>query len=130
MLRQCAQSVSPHRQAQLAERARSMRLQMTPTEAALWQSICRGQLGAVFRRQVVIGGNFIADFAAPAVRLVLEVDGGYHSRRKVADARRDRDLRRLGYRVLHLEAELVLSALPQAIDRVREAVQAALNQVP
>ena len=52
----------------------------------------------------------------------MEVDGGYHGRRVVADARRDRDLRRLGYTVLHLDAALVLSALPQAVERVREAL--------
>ena len=31
----------------------------------------------------------------------------------------------LGYTVLHLEAELVLNALPQAVERVREAVELA-----
>jgi very-short-patch-repair endonuclease len=53
--------------------------------------------------QVVIG-RFIADFAAPTARLVVEVDGEYPSRRRTADARRDRVLRRLGYRVLRFEA--------------------------
>ena len=60
----------------------------------------------------------------------MEVDGGYHGRRVVADARRDRDLRRLGYTVLHLDAALVLSALPQAVERVQEAVQTAVTQAP
>ena len=35
-------------------------------------------------------------------------NGGYHALRRTADARRDRALRRLGYRVLRIEAELVL----------------------
>jgi hypothetical protein len=34
----------------------------------------------------------------------------------------------LGYTVLHLEAELVINALPLAVERVREAVELALNQ--
>jgi very-short-patch-repair endonuclease len=117
-------------EARLIERAAAMRANPTTSEAALWAQICRNQLGVAFRRQVPLGGRFIADFLAPAVRVIVEVDGGYHGHRTVADARRDRDLIRLGYTVLHLEAELVLSALPQAVGRVREAVHAARSQVP
>ena len=74
-----------------------------------------------FRRQVPLG-RYIADFVAPAVRLVVEVDGGYHARRRAADARRDRVLARLGYRVLRLDAELVVAELPEALRRIREAL--------
>jgi len=49
----------------------------------------------------------------------VEVDGGYHSERVVADARRDRVLQRLGYRVLRLPAELVRYELPEAVAQVR-----------
>ena len=108
MLRQRALSVSPHRQAQLAEHARSMRMQMTPSEAALWRDIRAGQLGVTFRRQYVIAGRYIADFAAPAVRLVVEVDGGYHGRRVVADERRNRALEWLGWRMVRIPSEVVL----------------------
>ena len=71
--------------------------------------------------QVVIG-RFIADFAAPTARLVVEVDGEYASRRRTADPRRDRGLRRLGYRVLRLEAELVLRHPEQAVARILAAL--------
>jgi very-short-patch-repair endonuclease len=60
--------------------------------------------------------------SAPAVRLVIEVDGEYHSRRGTADARRDRVLRRLGYQVLRLEAELVLRHPEQASALIRGAL--------
>jgi very-short-patch-repair endonuclease len=116
-------------QLRLTERASAMRANPTTSEAALWAKLQVNQLGVAFRRQFPVG-RYIADFAAPSVRLIVEVDGGYHDRRLVADARRDRDLRRLGYTVLHLEAELVLSDLPLAVERVREAVELALNQVP
>jgi very-short-patch-repair endonuclease len=79
------------------------------------------QLGVWFRRQVPIG-RFIADFAAVGLRLIVEVDGGYHAKRRAADARRDRALARLGYRVLRLEAALVLEQPPEAIARVRTAL--------
>jgi very-short-patch-repair endonuclease len=100
-----------------------MRRSLTPSgEAALWHALRGRQLGVAFRRQVVIGGAFIADFAAPAARLAVEVDGGYHTERRVADARRDRKLRRLGWRVLRLEARLVVERLPEALDLIRAAL--------
>jgi very-short-patch-repair endonuclease len=115
-------SVSAHRQALLAERARSMRLQLTSSEAALWQAIRGKRLGVAFRRQVVIAGNFIADFAATEVHLVVEVDGAYHVGRAAADERRDRRLKRLGWRVLRIPAEVVLGDLPAAVELVRGAI--------
>jgi very-short-patch-repair endonuclease len=72
---------------------------------------------------VVIGDRYIADFVAPAVRLIIEIDGGYHERRRAADARRDRDLRRLGYTVLHLTAEVVERQLEGAVEMVRGTVE-------
>jgi len=41
---------------------------------------------------------------------------------RAVDARRDRALRRLGYRVLRLESDLVLRALPVALQQVRAAL--------
>jgi very-short-patch-repair endonuclease len=58
------------------------------------------------------------DFFAPEVRLVVEVDGGYHSRRTHADGRRDRDLRLLGYSVVRIPAALVTSNLPSALELI------------
>jgi very-short-patch-repair endonuclease len=87
-------------------RARQLRSWLTPSEQLLWAAIRANRLGVQFRRQVVIG-RFIVDFLAPALRLVVEVDGGYHARREHADARRDAKLRRRGYRVVRVDAELV-----------------------
>jgi len=94
---------------------------MTASEQRLWQCLVSSKLGVAFRRQYVIGAR-IADFAAPPLRLVVEVDGSSHAGRRHADARRDRELERLGYRVLRLEAKLVLCRLPLALARIAEAV--------
>jgi len=101
------QQVSLQRQRVIAERAWCMRFAQTPSESALWQAIRRSQLGVSFKRQFPIG-NHIADFAAPSVKLAIEVDGGYHATRAAADARKDRHLSRAGYRVLRIPAELVM----------------------
>jgi very-short-patch-repair endonuclease len=107
--------------ATLTLHADAMRLAPTDSEARLWRALRASQLGVAFRRQVPLLG-FIADFYAPAARLVVEVDGGYHARRKAADQRRDQKLIRAGYRVLRLEAELVMRDLPAAVLAVRRSL--------
>ena len=87
----------------------------------LWSELAGSKLGVAFRRQVVLG-NAIADFFAPSLRLVVEVDGAHHRFRRTADSRRDRDLRRLGCVVLRVEAQLVLGELPRAVALIRASV--------
>jgi very-short-patch-repair endonuclease len=79
-------------------------------------------LGVEFRRQVVIADRFIVDFLAPAQKLIVEVDGPYHHSVRIRDARRERKLQRLGYRMLRLEAELVVRDLAGAFARIRAAL--------
>jgi len=99
-----------------------MRAVPTSTEQLLWQRIRGRRLGVVFRRQVPLLGRFIADFMAPAQRLVLEVDGAYHGERGAADARRDAALERAGYRVVRVDASLVVSDIDRALEQIRAAL--------
>jgi very-short-patch-repair endonuclease len=101
--------------------ARQHRCSPTPSEALLWSALNARQLGVSFRRQVPLCG-FIADFYAPAIKLVVEVDGAIHARKRGPDERRDLKLRRAGYRVVHINAALVLSNLPAAVAQVRAAL--------
>jgi len=115
-------SLTSKRQALLAERAHGMRHAPTESEAALWRLLSGGKLGVSFRRQVPLGGRYIGDFVARSARLVVEVDGSSHGGRVAADARRDRVLARLGYRVLRLPAKLVLTRPHEAEALVRAAL--------
>ena len=108
-------------QALFAERAHFLRHNLTETESALWCRLRGKQLGVSFRRQVPVD-HYIADFLAPAVKLVVEVDGAGHSLRCTADARRDCTLQRLGYRVLRIDAELVRCNLAEAVAHIRAAL--------
>jgi very-short-patch-repair endonuclease len=92
-------------------------------EELLWQQLRAGQLGVWFRRQVVLLGSCIVDFYAPARKIVVEVDGGYHAEpaRRRADARRDRRLQKAGCRVVRVPAELVLQRPQAAIELVVQA---------
>lgn len=114
-------TVSSARSQLLATRAWENRRFQSGPEAALWRELSAGKLGVLFRRQVVLG-NAIVDFFAPALRLVVEVDGAQHRRRRAADTRRDRELCRLGCVVLRIEAQVVMRELPRAVGMVREAV--------
>jgi very-short-patch-repair endonuclease len=111
--------LSHARNTQLEVRAREMRLCPTLSEARLWQALRGSRLGVAFRRQAVIE-DYIVDFLAPAVSLVVEVDGGYHARRWRVDVRRDRWLERAGYRVLRFEAQQVMADLPGVLALIVE----------
>jgi len=111
----------------IAELARSMRHAQTASEFAFWQAIRCNRLGVAFRRQYPVG-NHIADFAAPNIKLAVEIDGGYHANRAAADARRDRHLGRAGYRVLRIPAELVMRDIAAAVELVCAALVA--KQIP
>jgi len=107
------------RQLWLVQCAWANRRVMTSSELRLWSALRARQLGVQFRREVPLAGRYIVDFCAPSVRLVVEVDGGYHELRPRADARRDAELRRLGYRVLRIEAALVMCDLHAVVALVR-----------
>ncbi len=106
----------------LAQRASSMREAPTHSEERLWQQLRSSKLGVSFRRQAVLGGKYIADFVAPKAKVVVEVDGPYHQRRVQADARRQRALERLGYRVVRVTDEMVETELPRALALIRTAL--------
>jgi very-short-patch-repair endonuclease len=113
--------ISSKRKALLSARAATMKVAPTPSEARLWSALVNRKLGVPFRRQSVVGG-FIADFVAPSVKLIVEVDGGCHAQKRRAEARRDEKLARLGYRILRVEAALVTRDLPAAVALVRRAL--------
>jgi very-short-patch-repair endonuclease len=110
------------RRALLERRAAGMRASGTASEVRLWKALVNSKLGVAFRRQYVVGGR-IVDFVAPSIRLVVEVDGGSHAGREAADARRERELERLGYCVVRVQAREVMRDLAGVVRRFREAVE-------
>jgi very-short-patch-repair endonuclease len=95
-----------------SDRARQLRRDATEVERRLWRRLRDRQLaGHKFRRQHAVG-PYIADFACPERRLIVELDGGQHD--QTADARRDADLARLGYRVIRFWNHEVLQH-PEAV---------------
>nr|WP_263649704.1 endonuclease domain-containing protein [Mesorhizobium sp. J8] len=79
-----------------------MRKAMTDAELKLWNEIRAHRLmGLSFRRQMPIAG-YIVDFACPARKLIVELDGSQHASPEVAaaDAVRDAKLEALGWTIL------------------------------
>ena len=61
--------------------AKEFRKRSTPAEALLWEALRDKQLdGVKFYRQRPFT-RYILDFYAPAVKLVIEIDGGIHETR-------------------------------------------------
>jgi very-short-patch-repair endonuclease len=107
----------------LVSRARGMLHAPTASEEALWQVLRGGALGVAFKRQVPLGERYIADFFAPSVRLVVEVDGDVHRGSRAADRRRDEWLQRRGYRVVRVAADVVLRDVDVALSAIRAALR-------
>ncbi|SMH43785.1 endonuclease domain-containing protein [Mesorhizobium australicum] len=90
--------------------ARKMRRDMTPAELKLWNEIRAHRLmGLSFKRPMPIAGK-IADFACPAKRLIIEIDGAQHAEagHVQADRRSDTRLGLLGWTVLRFWNDDVL----------------------
>lgn len=98
--------------------AREMRRRPTESEAILWSHLRRAQLGVRFRRQVILG-PFIVDFLAPSARLVVEVDGGVHGSQRDADRLRDEALAALGYRVVRVSVDQVVTDVESVLRVLR-----------
>ena len=109
--------------------ARDLRRHMTDAEDRLWQSLRRKQiLGIPFYRQRPLG-NFIVDFYAPAVSLVVEVDGGQHHTDdgRQRDAERSAFLETQGLRVLRFDNRQVLTAITEVVAEIRRVVEGRLH---
>jgi very-short-patch-repair endonuclease len=72
---------------------------MTDAERLLWRALRESSLPHKARRQHPIG-RYVADFAVPACRLVIEIDGGQHADATDADTARSGALAEHGYRVI------------------------------
>jgi very-short-patch-repair endonuclease len=106
----------PPTKGMLRDYARGMRKQPSRAERAVWELVRDNRLGFKFRRQRPIN-RYIADFACMEAKLIVEIDGASHD---VADqvgydAERTSLLNKLGWRVLRIRDQLILSD-PSAAD--------------
>ena len=105
--------------------ARGLRRNSTLAEARLWEQLRGRKLEDIkFVRQERVG-PFIADFACRELKLIVEVDGATHSTEVelAADKARTLFLNTLGYEVIRVTNEEVLSGLDQVVTMMREIIR-------
>ena len=107
----------------LKEYAKRMRKNPTEAENVLWGQLRNKSLGVKFQRQCVIL-DFIADFYAPELCLIIEVDGGYHNRpeQMFLDAERTQRLEAKGYNILRFTNEAVLFDTEKVVQQIIEYI--------
>ena len=109
--------------------ARRLRRQPTDAEKRLWYFLHKKQLeGLRFKRQEPIG-KYVADFVCPALRLVIEVDGGQHGIEIEKDAARTAWLESQGYSVIRFWNNEVMGNIEGVLRSIREEA-AALAAAP
>ena len=110
-----------HNRFYLKETRRVLRKNLTSTEAALWRYLSRQQLeGRKFRRQHSIE-NYIVDFYCASEKLIIELDGSVHDNpgQNNADFDRDEELQKMGFRVLRIDNDLVMSQIDTVLENIK-----------
>ncbi len=120
-------TADPTLYALLKEYAKELRNKPTEAEAIMWNLLRGRELeGCKFRRQHIIG-QFIPDFVCLQQRLIVEIDGGYHSLPdvKVSDAERASVLNNLGYKVIRFTNEEVIADTDNVLEKIKLALNAS-----
>jgi len=113
----------------LKEPSRELRTFQTDAEEALWQRIRRKQIiGIQFYRQKPIL-NFIVDFYAPAVGLVIECDGSQHFTPEglLADQCRTSALADLDLLVLRFDNRQILLNLDAVCSQIYDVIESRVK---
>ncbi len=111
----------------ISSNAKELRKTMTDAERLLWKYLRSKQLSGIkFRRQEPIG-NYIADFVSFERRMVIEVDGGYHSDQKVKDQERDAWFTGQGFLVLRFWNHEVLQNIEAVVVKIADTAATLPN---
>lgn len=118
------QNADPAYYALLKDWAREMRANPTEAEAILRNYVRACNLGHKFLYQYIIG-QFIVDFLCPDCKLIIEVDGGYHSEpiQEFDDEKRTLWLEKMGYKVLRISNEQVIGDIDSVIKEIKKYLQ-------
>jgi len=112
---------SPH----LFEHARVLRKKQTAAEKMVWEILRdRRFLNLKFRRQHPIF-DFVADFYCHKLKLVVEIDGGYHGLpgQIIYDRERDLYFEDYSYNAIRFSNKNVLSDLQSVRRRLRDFIR-------
>ena len=106
---------------QIFSNAKKLRENLTEAEEKLWLAVKNIQIeGYKFRRQHPLT-IYIADFYCHALKLVIEIDGGYHleEEQRVLDKKRTNDIEFQGFKVMRFTNEEIMLKFPEVIDKIK-----------
>lgn len=108
----------------LLEKAKKMRNNPKEAESLLWQYLRRNGLKEHFRQQHPICG-YIPDFVCLRLRLIIEIDGGYHSEgeQQEQDKIRQDYLEKEGFSFLRFTNEEVLYDTDETIGIIKDTIE-------
>ena len=108
----------------LFDKAEELRAKMTQAEEVFWNAIKINEWHLKFRRQHPVS-NYVVDFYCHAVKLVIELDGGYHEQDDVKrnDALREQNICDFGITVLRFKNEEILFQLTETIKKIDSTIQ-------
>lgn len=108
----------------LLEKAQKMRKNPTEAESLLWQYLRGNGLKEHFRQQHPICG-YIPDFVCLRLRLIIEIDGGYHSEgeQQEQDKIRQDYLEKEGFSFLRFTNEEVLYDTDETIGIIKDTIE-------
>ncbi len=108
----------------LKEFAYENRRNPTEAEHILWGYLKGMQQGVRFRRQHIIG-QFIADLSCPRLKLIIEIDGGYHQlpSQQASDRQRTAWLEAQGYTVMRFTNEEIIADTKRVLNEIQKEIE-------
>ena len=93
----------------------------TDAENLIWQHLRNKQLGVKFCRQYIIG-DYIVDFVCLEKKLIIEVDGGYHSEYEQIqkDEHRTEKLEAIGFSVIRFTNEEINTDIEDVLNCIKK----------
>lgn len=112
----------------LKEHAERMKKYPTGAENLLWNYLKGEKLGCRFRRQHIIF-DYIPDFVCLPLKLIVEIDGGYHAEgeQPERDTQRTKELIQHGYTILRFTNEEIYKDTYSAIIKIKHTMSQLEN---
>ena len=113
-------TASPDRYLLLKDFAQKNKQIPTDAEKLLWEHLRAKQLSVKFNRQHIIG-DYIVDFVCIEKKIVIEVDGGYHSEYEQIDKDENRTqrLNDWGFSVIRFKNEEILGDISNVLNKIK-----------
>lgn len=117
------QNADPFFYGQLKIWAKENRSHPTEAESVLRNCIRANSLGHKFLFQYIIG-QYIVDFLCPDSKLIIEVDGAYHSEpnQQLNDEIRTHQLEGMGYKVIRFTNEEILFDIDNVLAKINKII--------